>query len=347
MSLLDRLSAPQTLEQKLQQQMYGGQAPIVERSEYSRNLPPAPAQAPVQKPSFFQSARAKLADPAYRAQLASAFNTMRMNPDPSVSQRASDIRAEQLAAAKANQTVDYLKGIGREDLATMVEQQPTLAADVFKSLLSSQSKTPSYGTTPHYYMKDGKPVPYQISSAGGIMELPLPEGADPVTGTTVAAEKKFTELELNLLTEKEAQATEAIDVMGRQLDAINDALLNPEIMSAIKSKVGPVQGRFPAITEQQTLGESYVENFAAKSFMRAFQMLKGGGQITEREGAAAAAAIDRLQKFTLSDEGYVKAMEDARDELQELVDIAEARKYALSKQLEPYRERMRATIGGQ
>ena len=131
MSLFNQLGRPQTLEEKLRQDMFGGQAPIVERSEYSRNMPPAPAPAPVQKPSFFQRASAKLADPAYRAQMAAAFNTMRMNPDPTIAQRAADM-------ATSNQTAKYFEGIDRPDLAEAVRTQPTLAADVYKAFLTNQ-----------------------------------------------------------------------------------------------------------------------------------------------------------------------------------------------------------------
>jgi hypothetical protein len=173
MSLLDRLSAPQTLEQKLQQQMYGGQAPIVERSEYSRNLPPAPAPAPAQKPSFFDKARAKLADPAYRAQLASAFNTMRMNPDPSVSQRALDM-------SSANQTVQYLEQQGHSQLAQAVRANPALATDAMKSIIGTNYAKQSSGiqtdpVTGQQYVTEYDPntgVGRRVDVTGAIGETP-------------------------------------------------------------------------------------------------------------------------------------------------------------------------------
>lgn len=349
---LDLLNTRRMQEElaKMNEQMnslptYQAPAPIEERSVQSSALPPVqPVEQP--KPSFMQRIGTKLKDPAYRAQLAAAFNTMRLNPDPNMAQRAADMRKEQKSLQGANQTVDYLMSIGREDLANLVRQQPSLASEVLKSILTQQGKKETFGTSVHYYTDaEGNPQAYQTSALGGKRDLELPEGATPVTSESAAAGKKFTALELQYLTEKEQDGKEGIDVMGRQLMALDDALADPDIMSAISSKVGVLQGRVPALTSEQTLGESYIENFAAKSFMRAFQMLKGGGQITEREGAAAAAAIDRLQKFTLSDGDYKKAMEDARDELQDLVDIAESRQLVLGKQLEPYRARMNQMLG--
>ena len=347
---LDLLNTRRMQEElaKMNEQMnnlptYQAPAPIVDRSVQSADLPPAPAQP---KQNFLQRIGTKLQDPAYRAQLAAAFNTMRLNPDPSIAQRATDMRKEQKALQGANQTVAYLMSIGREDLANMVKNQPSLAPEVLKAVLAQQNKQETFGTSVHYYIdENGVPQAYQTSGLGGRRDLKFPEGATPVTSESEAAGKKFTALELQYLTEKEQDGKEGIDVMSRQLMALNDALADPDIMGAISSKVGVLQGRFPAVTSEQTLGESYIENFAAKSFMRAFQMLKGGGQITEREGAAAAAAIDRLQKFTLSDEDYKKAMEDARDELQDLIDIAESRQLVLGKKLAPYRARMNQMLG--
>lgn len=173
MSLLDRLSAPQTLEQKLQQQMFGGQAPIVERSEYSRNLPPAPAPAPAQKPSFFDKARAKLADPAYRAQLAAAFNTMRMNPDASVAQRALDM-------SSANKTVQYLEQQGQTKLANAVRANPALATDAMKSIIGTNYARQSSGiqtdpVTGQQYVTEYDPntgVGRRVDVEGAIGETP-------------------------------------------------------------------------------------------------------------------------------------------------------------------------------
>jgi len=173
MSLLDRLSAPQTLEQKLQQQMFGGQAPIVERSEYSRNLPPPPPPPPVQKPSFFDKARAKLADPAYRAQLAAAFNTMRMNPDPTIAQRALDM-------SSANKTVQYLEQQGQTELANAVRANPALATDAMKSIIGTNYAKQSSGiqtdpVTGQQYVTEYDPntgVGRRVDVTGAIGETP-------------------------------------------------------------------------------------------------------------------------------------------------------------------------------
>jgi hypothetical protein len=55
-----------------------------------------------------------------------------------------------------------------------------------------------------------------------------------------------------------------------------------------------------------------------KAFLQAFEMLKGGGQITEREGAAAAAAMSRMQAIVEnggSYEAYIKALDEFEEQV--------------------------------
>jgi len=153
---LDLLNTRRMQEElaKMNEQMnslptYQAPAPIEERSVQSSALPPVqPAEQP--KPSFMQRIGTKLKDPAYRAQLAAAFNTMRLNPDPNIAQRAADMRKEQKSLQGVNQTVQYLRAQGRPDLANIVEQNPTMASEVLKSMLGTQhmSKVGAIQTDP-------------------------------------------------------------------------------------------------------------------------------------------------------------------------------------------------------
>ena len=231
--------------------------------------------------------------------------------------------------------------------------------------LAGQRGAETFGTTVRTYTEGDNVVPYVTSNYGNIKPVELPEGATEVDmGTTTglmndqgvivgsipknvsetAAEKKFGALEIENIVDDERAAQRTVDVLGNQFDAINNVLNDPDKLAAVKSYVGPVQGRLPAISPTQTLGESITKNLSAKSFLRAFEQLKGGGQITEREGAAAQAAIDRLGARTLSDEDYVAAMIEARDELQILVDRAEAKKYAANQALLQMRDSSQQVI---
>ena len=230
--------------------------------------------------------------------------------------------------------------------------------------IAGQKGAETFGTTVRTYTEGDKVVPYVVSNYGNIKPVELPAGAQVSAGLTevdmgtstglmndqsvivgsfpknvgaVAGEKKFGSVEIENIIDDERSAQKTVDVLGNQFDAINRILDDPESLAAVKAYVGPIQGRLPAVTPTQALGESLAKNVSAKSFLRAFEQLKGGGQITEREGAAAQAAIDRLSAFTLSDDDYVAAMKEARDELRVLVDKAEAKKYAASQALSAMR----------
>lgn len=80
-----------------------------------------------------------LQDPAARARLAAAMNTMRFEPDPNLATalrtRATGIEERRTQAREANRTVDYLKKMGRPDLAGVVEANPALAGEALKAIM--------------------------------------------------------------------------------------------------------------------------------------------------------------------------------------------------------------------
>lgn len=74
-----------------------------------------------------------LQDPVANAQLVTALNTLRFQPDPqlakSVQTRAAGVQQRRQQAQTANRTAQHLKQIGQAQLAQMVEADPTLASE--------------------------------------------------------------------------------------------------------------------------------------------------------------------------------------------------------------------------
>lgn len=143
---LDLLNTRRMQEElaKMNEQMnnlptYQAPAPIVDRSVQSADLPPAPAQAQP-KQNFLQRIGTKLQDPTYRMQLAAAFNTMRLNPDPNISARYEAMAKEQRAIDRGNKTAQQLRNAGRGDLADMIEASPENAATIYSAYLQQQLK---------------------------------------------------------------------------------------------------------------------------------------------------------------------------------------------------------------
>lgn len=80
-----------------------------------------------------------------------------------------------------------------------------------------------------------------------------------------------------------------------------------------EGSTGFIEGMLPSRTPAQVDFQSLVDQTQGQSFLQAFQMLKGGGQITEVEGQKATDAISRLRNQRLSDADYLQAINDLED----------------------------------
>ena len=99
-------------------------------------------------------------------------------------------------------------------------------------------------------------------------------------------------------------------IIGRPKGANQTAILpNPNLEDIL----GPVQGRIPGFlnSEKQDLLVK-VQFLSSNAFMQAFESLKGGGQITEREGDAAKAALARIQR-TQSVPAFIEGLNEFAD----------------------------------
>lgn len=126
--------------------------------------------------------------------------------------------------------------------------------------------------------------------------VPVPAGQDP----------KIVQQEVSSATGKAiAAAPDAIAKGNQTLALIDEIKKNP----ALKYTVG-VGGIVPGVpgTAQNDL-VSRIDQLKGRSFLEAFESLKGGGQITEIEGKKATDAIARLNR-TQSHAGFVQALDD-------------------------------------
>lgn len=101
-----------------------------------------------------------------------------------------------------------------------------------------------------------------------------------------------------------------------------DAILNDRNLPNV---TGGIQGRLPTLREASVDTESRIKQVQGGVFLEAFKELKGGGAITEMEGAKAEQAKARLTNLAQSDKGYKEALKELRDEVMALYRIAEQR----------------------
>lgn len=258
---LDLLNTRRMQEElaKMNEQMnslptYQAPAPIEERSVQSSALPPVqPVEQP--KPSFMQRIGTKLKDPVYRAQLAAAFNTMRLNPDPNVSSRYETMAKEQRAIDRGNKTAQQLRASGRSDLADMIEASPENATAIYSAYLQQQLKPttsftqisgaqlnaklaaqglpPAYDSEKVYNYDEGSQKITQIGGGDTVFNMPdLTESQ----GASTNFYNRALNAE-NRLTPFESQGTELGQAILGEIPLIGNILQSPQyqVYSALKA----------------------------------------------------------------------------------------------------------------
>ena len=112
----------------------------------------------------------------------------------------------------------------------------------------------------------------------------------------------------------EAQAAlPAVEGSANEMLSSIDALLNDPYLD---SMIGSIQGGWmPNVTSDARRVQGRMDQIGGQSFLQAFNMLRGAGQITEQEGAKATAAMSRLNA--------AQSEKDYRDALLELRGVVE------------------------
>ena len=120
-----------------------------------------------------------------------------------------------------------------------------------------------------------------------------------------------------------ARGQATVDLPGVERNA---ALILGYIDKVIKdpnlSSVTGWQGYLPTYRSSSQDTEERIKQLQGGAFLQAYQDLKGGGQITEIEGAKAERAKARLLNLTQSDAGYLEALNDFRKEVISLTELA-------------------------
>ena len=172
------------------------------------------------------------------------------------------------------------------------------------------------GLNPQYGVDaNGNPVLLQLGKDGKVVQSKMPDGVtlskepirldagthwvllDPITRQPIGQVAKDNRGEAADTAAGKAdaearaalpQAEESANLMLSSIDSLmNDPYLD--------SMVGSVQGRWlPNVTSDAARVQSKIDQIGGQSFLQAYNMLRGGGQITEEEGKRATAAMGRL-----------------------------------------------------
>lgn len=234
----------------------------------------------------------------------------------------------------------FIKGVGMVD---MNNPPRDLMAGQYE-VPASETQT-EYGLTPQYATNaDGELTMVVIGKDGTSKEVKMPEGlalekglekldlgtsyqwVNTITGEQIgqpikkdlrgAAEETAKGSALGKAgAESEIRAPQLVAQANEAITLIDDVLNDP----ALDSVLGKYQGRLEPdgmtgliMSQEQLDLVPKIKQLSGKAFLEAFEKLKGGGQITEREGQAALDASARLQRYQ-SEEAFTQALTEIRN----------------------------------
>ncbi|CCB64478.1 hypothetical protein [Hyphomicrobium sp. MC1] len=163
-----------------------------------------------------------------------------------------------------------------------------------------------------------------VAVQGDLMYDKATGGSVRNVGTNVAAGK-------SALVQGEAQGKAAANLplaenaASRVLGAIGGLLANRRGLDRV---TGTVYGRLPEVTNtsnEAKNAQASIDFINSNTFLQAYNDLRGAGAITEKEGEAAQAAYNKLRSQQLGTDDYIKAVQDYRDQVISLLNIARAR----------------------
>jgi len=261
-------------------------------------------QEPEKLPFFQRPETANLLDT-----LAIGFSGMTLNPNQALIQSAQERikgrRESAQTAQQRNATAAWLESQGLAQLADGVRSGAITGAEAMTLARGGGQEATAAQRNYEFLISQNIPQDQAIERAfgGGVnVNFPgaptigtIPPGYqavqdpqtktyrfEPIAGGPVAAQAE------TRAGQQEAAAATAQD----SLRLIDSVLNSPNL----ESVTGMFQGRVPALTQAGTDLVTRIEQLQGQAFLQAFESLKGGGAITEREGIAAQNAIANLNR---------------------------------------------------
>lgn len=176
---------------------------------------------------------------------------------------------------------------------------------------------------------DGSLGPVMGADGGGSSAAPAPAATPPaptVGGVPPGVNpKEFRKAQAEAQGKSRGAAIEALPEVLRSSDKLVrdiDALTNHESLNKI---IGPVDGRTPDWLPPSRDAVARLAEIQGQTFLQAYNALRGGGAITEKEGEKASAALARLNDRTISEPAFRAALKELRDEVIRMTQVARER----------------------
>lgn len=177
-----------------------------------------------------------------------------------------------------------------------------------------------YGLNPLFGTDEaGNVTVMQLGKDGTAVMTKLPEGVTPNLGI-----RKEEEARGSAVGKQAGEA--AADLSGARITADRTLGLVDELYNDpyLESMIGPIEGRLPNVSASAGRVQSRMDQLQGTAFLEAYNMLRGGGQITEVEGKKAESAMARL-RTAQNEADYRAALMDFRDAVETGISKLEAR----------------------
>lgn len=223
------------------------------------------------------------------------------------------------------------QGLGQQEVQNNFERQ---RIDIARQHLGN-SDQPKYGVSPQYGVDaNGNPVILQLGSNGTVTQPKLPPGTslsnkpvqidtpthvillDPITRqpiTTIPKDLAGAARDKAVGTaagQAQAQLPGAEGMAGQIAKQIEDLATDPKLPDML----GPLASSLPNVSADAARVQARMDQLKGGVFLQGYNMLKGGGAITEVEGLKAENAMARLSAAqNLQD--YKAALYEFRDAL--------------------------------
>ena len=166
----------------------------------------------------------------------------------------------------------------------------------------------------------GNYVPMQASRDGKLVQSVLPPGVTPVPAEVLAFERASAKEQGEALGRARAALPGAETNAKLMIEAIQGVRnIKPEVMATM---TGTFTGMLPNVSKEAVDAQAKIDQVQGKAFLAAFDGLRGGGAITEAEGAKATAAVSRLQAMRVGTDAYKRALDDVEKEVTALLELA-------------------------
>ena len=265
--------------------------------------------------------------------LAIGLNSMRLNPDPNVATIVGNQMQSRKDQQMANKTIEWLarQPNGQKYAELAASAGPAVALKAYQDAISGASVPAGLqslkGQALAAGLVEGTKEYQQFMLYGGAKQDATPAAFEALHRQAIAAGYAEGSPEYQRFMQTRgagevataralgaAQGTASSEIAGGKI-AMDQALTLVDALKndpALPDMVGPIDAYKPNISAASNRFQSRLDQLKGTAFLQAYQMLKGGGAITENEGIKAEQAMSRLNT-AMNEQDFITALNEFQD----------------------------------